>query len=113
MATKKQVVMFSSRAFTLRRSGETPLHIAAGRNVIDADVADHPYVKAHATGPMSSDAADAEALLAAQERIAELESILLAGQAHIVELEAALEAKDADMQALVDSMNAPAPKAKK
>lgn len=58
----KQVTIYLSRKLTLSRHGQEPLVLDAGRNVVDADVAAHQFVK-HFT---------VEAIDASPDEVAEL-----------------------------------------
>lgn len=89
----KKVRIFVSRKITLERDGHEAVVMPAGANLVDADVAAHPFVKAHAVDGASeaADAADAEL----QAKIAEL-----------LAEKGTLEAKVAELQAVVDAFTA-------
>jgi len=120
---QKQVKIHLSRAVILNRKGEEPVPLQAGANTVDADVAEHAFVKAHLSDPNAeaietgdpelqakydellaaneagskivakanakieslekqlAGAKDGKALVAANARIAELESVVAAYEA--------------------------------
>jgi len=108
MANKTAIYL--SRKITLMRHGEDPLALEAGRNEVDADVAAHPFVKAHtvdAVDAATEDTAPLHARIAElEQRLVEAEAIPASGKAkaRIAELEQALKQKEADMAALLESL---------
>jgi polyhydroxyalkanoate synthesis regulator phasin len=75
----KQVTIYVSRKITLNRADKDPIALEQGRNVVDADVADHPFVKHHTIeGGSTVDGAELEELRA---RVEELTEQLAAGNA--------------------------------
>lgn len=85
-------IVHVSRAFKLKRAGHDPVVFQAGRNEVDEDVADHPYVQAHLTSAPQG-TADAE-----------MAAALEAANARIVELEATVASRDAEMAAVLASV---------
>ena len=100
MSEENTKVVHVSRAFTLRRNGKDEIKFTAGRNVVDADAADHPYVQAHLTSP-------------AEASTGELEHDLSVAKARIEELEKQLEEKDNEMQAVLNALKVDSGDAKK
>lgn len=94
---QKKVRIFVSRKITLERPEKDPVVLTPGANLVDADVAEHKFVKAH-TVEGASEAADA-ADAALQAKIAEL-----------LEKNAALEAKVAEQDAVIKAYEASAKK---
>lgn len=47
----KQVKIHLSRAIIFNRKGKEPLELQAGANTVDADVAEHAFIKAHLSDP--------------------------------------------------------------
>lgn len=128
----KQVTVFSNRAFKLKRNGKPTIEFKAGRNVVDIDAANHPYVRAHVVDMPEGDS-DAE-LIAAYDRIKELENQVSllensnasqvayaadldksftrereranAAEAKVADLEKQVAENAATIQALIDAANA-------
>lgn len=126
----KQVTIHLARRVTLNRAGHDAVELQAGRNVVDADVAAHPFVKAHTVDAGPDHGAELDELRA---KLAELSAKL--GDAHeeiedrgdaikaalkerdaavarVADLEEQLAQKAADMDALIASIPAPAVEAK-
>lgn len=103
----KQVNIYLSRKITLARKGMQSLALAAGRNTVDADVADHAFVKAHCIN--AADAADvAKADAKAEARAKAAEAALALSESEVADLKAAneelqkqLDAKTAELEAMV------------
>lgn len=92
----KQKSVFLSRKITLERAGKEPVVMQRGHNIVDADVADHPFVKAHGV-EASDDPSAGDAALHA--KIAELVAANKAGAAQLRE---ALNKVD-ELQKMVDA----------
>lgn len=97
MANAKKVTVFLSRSVTLNRRDQEPLKLNAGHNIVDEDVAKHPFVKAH----LMDEPADNPVASALQAKIEEL-------GAEIVKLRKEVEEKDA----VIAAYAATAPKGK-
>lgn len=79
--TPKQVTIHMGRRLTLHREGKEDVHLKPGANTVDADVAEHEFVKHHMTAaPAVVNNAELEA---AQARIAELTEEVQALRAEI------------------------------
>lgn len=119
----KQVTIYLARRITLNRAEREAVELQAGPNTVDADVAAHPFVKAHTVDAGPDHGAELDALRAEladtdtkqRARIAELttEAGRLvderdAAVARIADLEEQLAQKAADLDALVASMTPPA-----
>lgn len=96
----KQVRIFVSRKITLERPEKAPVVLTPGANTVDADVAEHKFVKAHLVEG-ASDAADA-ADAALQSKVGEL---LAANEDGARQLREALNRID-ELQAMVDAFTA-------
>lgn len=70
---QKQVTIYLSRKITLNREGKDSLALEPGRNVVDADVAAHPFIKAHTVEALDITPDEVSAL---RERVAQLEAEL-------------------------------------
>lgn len=107
----KQVRIFVSRKITLERFGKDAVVLHAGANLVDADVAEHDFVKAHMIEGASEAADAADAGLKAENA-----KLRKANDEGAKELRAALnraeaaEAKVAELQAMVDAFTATADK---
>jgi uncharacterized coiled-coil protein SlyX len=105
----KQVTIFLSRKITLNRSDKEgavlpAVELAAGRNVVDPDVAAHPFVKHHTYEASASvDAGEVEAL---RVRISELEEHAEQQAAHIRAANAQLNARAEENDAALRAANA-------
>lgn len=71
----KQVTIYLSRPLTLTRAGQDSIPLTAGRNVVDEEVAKHPFVHAHTTEAVDATPDEVAGLRA---RVAELEAELAA-----------------------------------
>lgn len=71
----KQVTIYLSRSLTLTRAGQDSVNLAKGQNVVDEDVAKHPFVQAHTTEAVDATPDEVAGLRA---RVAELEAELAA-----------------------------------
>lgn len=74
MAEAKKVSIFLSRKITLERKNMGAVTMTSGHNIVDADVAEHPFVKAHLVEGASVEAASdlvlkVEALTAENEEL--------------------------------------------
>jgi hypothetical protein len=76
MATdKKQVKVHVSRAFLFNAADGSEIKFKRGANVVDKEVAEHPFVKAHIVDEESiAEPADAKALAAAIARAEKAEA---------------------------------------
>lgn len=100
MSQSKRIVHVN-RSFGVHLAGRNEaVELTVGRNEVDAEVAEHPFVKAHMTDPddIHHPAAAAE-LESAKLRIADLEAQLAGnGQdAKVAELEAEVERLNAEV----------------
>lgn len=96
MAKEKKVTLHMSRNFTLNRKDKEPVELKVGRNDnIDADVAEHPFVKHLITAEPLEDQSD---------RIADLEAAVAVANKRADEA----EAKVADLEAALSAMSKPA-----
>lgn len=91
----KQVTVYLSRDFTLMRHDKEEVRLTKGANVVDADVAEHAFIKALSTAP-SQDAANVSEL---ESQVADLTAQLDAAKKQNADLQAALDAMSAAMQA--------------
>lgn len=74
----KQVTIYLSRRLTLTRAGQDSVNLEPGRNIVDEDVAAHPFVKAHTT----------EAVDATPDEVAGLRARVASQNEHIDSLRA-------------------------
>lgn len=88
----KKVTIFVSRNLTLNRKGQDPVALTAGANVVDADVAEHPFVKAHAVGGNAEVADLAAELQAAKDALAVATKRADDAEAKVAELQAVIDA---------------------
>lgn len=94
-----------SRKITLSRAGHPDVSLDRGHNFVDADVADHPFVKAHTVETRESDAND-DALAALRAELAAEKQ-----RADDAERQAAAEKQRADeLAAVLEAMSAEADK---
>lgn len=109
----KQVTIYLARRVTLNRADHEPVELQAGRNTVDADVAAHPFVKAHTVDGGSDNSGELDELRAA---LAEQSAHILAANAQlnarakendarVADLQEQLAQKDADAEALKEARN--------
>ena len=93
----KQVTFYLSRRLTLQREGKEDVILKAGANVVDEDVAEHGFVKAHMTNePVLVSSAELDA---ANAKIAELTAALAEANTKVSDLSAELDAGKITIQA--------------
>lgn len=93
MAATKKVTVFVNRAITLNRADKEPVSLKPGANVVDADVAEHPFVKAHTVAATEGNAADLAAeLQAAKDALAVEKKRAGTAEAKVAELQAVIDA---------------------
>lgn len=90
---KKKVRIHLSRKLTFERPEHDPLKLHAGHNEVDADVAAHPFVKAHLTDAPS--VVDSKELDEANAKIGELVAALDEANAKIKEQATIIKAFEA------------------
>lgn len=93
MAATKQITVFVNRRFTLNRAGKDAVAFQPGANIVDADVAEHPFVKAHTVAATEGSAADLAAdLKTAKDALAVMTKRAETAEAKVAELQAVLDA---------------------